>query len=379
MLTGLGTTMKKELRQTFRDKRIVLMLTGIPLIQLIFLGFAVNLEVEDVRTVVADEDHSPESRAFLDGLTAGDAFLKVGGVRSADAAQELVAAGEAKIALVVPVGFGRDLAHGRPTAVQVLVDGSDSNTATIAASAVTTYALQRAMANTRGRLEALAGQSGAAISVSTTRVEPRILYNPTLASRIYFVPGVAASLLLLVTMIVTAMGLAREKEGGTLEQVLVTPLSTTTLILGKTLPYAVIGLFDLAIVVTAGAWIFDVPVRGSLPLLFFGGSLYLLTTLGMGLLMSAIARTQQQAFMGAFFFVMPAILLSGFVTPVENMPAWLQPLTNFDPMRHFVEIMRAVLLKDASLAEMGSQLVALAGIGLTVFSVSAAMLKRRLV
>jgi ABC-2 type transport system permease protein len=260
--------------------------------------------------------------------------------------------------------------------VQVLVDGGDSNRATVARNAVQAYVALRSIALARERLASLAAAGGFSLP-GTVRVEPRVLYNPCLDSRVFFVPGVGASLLLLVTMVVTAMGLAREKEAGTLEQVMVTPIGPGTFIMGKTIPYAMVGLVDLVLVVTAGAWIFGVPVRGSVPLLLAAGTLYLLTTLGLGLLIGTLARTQQQALFGAMFFLMPALLLSGFITPIDNMPEWLRPFTALNPVRHFVEVMRGVLLKDAR-SELLPQIVAMAGIGTCVFAVAVATLRRRM-
>jgi len=210
------------------------------------------------------------------------------------------------------------------------------------------------------------------------QVEPRIFYNPTLDSAIYFVPGVAATLLLMVALIVMAMGLAREKEMGTLEQVLVTPIRPVTLIAGKTLPMGVIGLLDLALVVFAAMVLFDVPVRGSIGLVFLGGALYLLSVLGLGLLLSSLAKTQQQAFYLAMFIMLPATLLSGFMTPIANMPEILQPLTLLNPVRHFVEILRAVMLEGATTSDILPQLVALTGMGVTIFGAAALAVRRNL-
>lgn len=378
MFTALISLFGKELRQTFRDKRMMGLLVIAPVIQLTVLGYAVHLEVEHVRTVVADEDRSPESRAFAEGLLAGDAFDDAGWVENGADALSVLSRGDATVALVVPRGFGRHLAAGERVAVQLLVDGGDSNRALIAQNAASAYALQQSLARADAGLRAASAARGTALALPAVSVEPRVLYNPTLSSQIYFVPGVAGTLLIVVTLIVTAMGLAREKESGTLEQVLVTPIGPTTLVFGKTLPYAVIGMLDLGLVVGVGAWLFDVPIRGSLWLLALGGLLYLLTTLGLGLLIATVVRTQQQAFFGAFFFMMPAILLSGFITPVENMPSWLQPLTVVDPLRHFVEVMRAVLLKSATIGDLASQLVALGGIGLVIFTSATLLLRRRL-
>lgn len=376
-MTALFALMSKEMRQTFRDKRMIALLIIAPLMQLIVLGFAVNLDVVHIPLVAVDEDRTPESRRFIEGLAAGDTFDLVAH-EDVTGALALVERGAVPVAVIVPRGFSRDLARGRPAQVQALVDGGDSNRAIVAQSALSAYGVSRSLALMRDRIQAVAATMGAAPRFSQVRVEPRVFYNPTLESRIYFVPGVAATLLLIVTVVVTSMGLAREREMGTLEQVMVTPISPVTLVLGKTLPYAVIGLADLGLVVAAGAWIFGVPLRGNLLVVLLGGSLYLLSTLGIGLLLSSIARNQQQAFMGAFFIVMPAILLSGFMTPVQNMPDWLQPLSTVDPVRHFVEVMRAVLLKGAGIGDLLPQLAAMAGIGLTVFLTAAMVLYRRL-
>lgn len=378
MWTSLKAMILKEYSQTFRDKRMVWLLTAAPVLQLVLLGFAVNLEVERVPTVIADEDRTPESRQLAAELTAGDAFTLVETLPSARQAAARVARGSESIAVVIPKGYSERLRTGKTAELQALVNGSDSNRAIVAQNALASFVMQRAAAAAMDRADRIAAAQGRALALPRLTVEPRILYNPTLNSQIYFVPGVAATLLLIVTLITTAMGLAREKEMGTLEQVMVTPIRPEILILGKTLPYYLFGLVDLGLVIVGGAWIFDVPIHGSLWLLFVAGSLYMLTTLGVGLLVSAIARTQQQALFGAIFFVMPAILLSGFITPVENMPAWLRPLSGFTPVRHFVEVLRAVLLKDATFTELSAQLVALAGMGIAVYALSAYVLRRRL-
>ncbi|TNF38268.1 MAG: ABC transporter permease [Deltaproteobacteria bacterium] len=376
--TALAAVMLKEIRQTARDKRVIAVLLVAPVIQLIVLGYAVNLDVNHVPTVVADEDRTAESRALVAGLVAGDTFDLTTQVERASDAMAEVAAGRAAVAVVVPRGFARERAAGRPVQLQGLTDGADSNRAIVSQNALMAYATQQALRDVAARIQQLSAARGVATGLGATTVEPRVLYNPTLTSSHYFVPGVAATLLLIVSIIVTAMGLAREKEVGTLEQVLVTPIQPLTLVLGKTIPYGVIGLMDLALVVAAAMVLFDVPLRGDLPTLFTGGALYLLSVLGIGLFVSALARTQQQAFMVAMLFVMPAILLSGFITPVANMPEWLQPLTAFNPVRHFVEVMRAVMLKGSSFEDLLPQLAALAGMGLSIFGLAVVTLSRRL-
>jgi len=362
--TALLAVMLKEIRQTLRDKRVAFVLVVAPVIQRGVLGHAVNLDVRAVPTVVADEDKTAQSRAFIAGLTAGDTLAVRATVDGGEAAREVVGAGRAAVALVLPRGFAADGAAGRPAAVQVLTDGSDSNRATLTQSAVAAYATRAGLVAARARPSVI--------------VEPRLFYNPTLESSHYFVSGVAATLLLLVALVVMAMGLAREKEMGTLEQVLVTPIRPITLIAGKTIPMGVIGLLDLALVLIAAMVLFDVPVRGSIGLLFLGGSLYLLSALGLGLFLSSLAKNQQQAFYMAIFVLMPAILLSGFMTPVANMPEVLQPVTLVNPVRHFVEIMRAVMLEGATLGDIAPQLVALAGIGVVIFGAATLAVRRNL-
>jgi len=379
MRTALWAIILKELRQTFRDKRTAALLIVAPVIQLIVLGFAVNLEVDHVPTAIVDLDRTPESRRFADGLVAGETFEMKGNVDTGEEAIELIDHGKVSIAVVLPAGFERSLGDGLPTQVQLLVDGGDSNRAIIAQNAATAYTTQVGFRLAMDRAQ----QQAAALGVFVKRpallqVQARILYNLTLNSHIYFVPGVGGTLLLVVTVIVTSMGLAREKEAGTMEQIMVTPMSPMVVILGKTLPYALIAFVDLGLVVAGGALIFKVPIRGQLWLIGLAGILYILTTLGIGLLISTVAKSQQQSFMLAFFFMMPAILLSGFMTPIANMPHWLQLVTHFNPVRHLIEVLRAVLLKAATFSDVAPQLVALGGLGITVFLLAVMAMQRQL-
>jgi ABC-2 type transport system permease protein len=229
------------------------------------------------------------------------------------------------------------------------------------------------------RLEESSLGAGRAAAIPRIQIEPRVFYNPRLKSPIFMVPGVVASVLLIVTTLVTAMGVAREREMGTLEQVLVTPMGRTTLVVGKILPFALIGLLDVGLVITAGMYLFDVPLRGSLLTIYAASLLYLMSTLGVGLFLSTISRTQQQAILAGFFFVFPAILLSGFMTPVENMPDWIRVLSYLDPMYYFVDILRAIMLKGAGFADLGEKFVALGGFGVAILTASAIRLRRRLV
>ncbi len=378
MWPSLMAVMIKELRQAFRDKRTAALLLVAPVIQLMVLGYAVDLDVDRIPTAVVDQDRSPASRELARGLTAGRAFQRVAELRDAERAQRMLVDGRAAVAVVLPAGLGRDLDHGRPVQVQVLVDGTDPNRARVAANGASQYFQTRARALALRRLERAAGLQGRSLSLPGVRLEPRVYYNPDLSSAKYMVPGVLAMILVVVTSIVTAMGLAREREAGTMEQLMVTPIRPGVLLTGKCLPFALLGLIDVAAVLVVGAELFDVPIRGSLLVVFAASVLYLMSALGAGIFVAAVTRSQQQAVLGVMFFVMPAVLLSGFMTPIENMPDWIRPLTWLNPMRYFVEIMRACLLKAAGFADLGLHFAALLGFGVAILFFSALRFRKRL-
>ena len=382
MLNELRAVVVKELRQTFRDRRMLMLLIVAPVLQLTLLGYAVNMDVEQVETVVTDEDGSPASRALLRGMLA-DPTLRLRGA-SRDPAAALTA-GEASVALVVPRNYAARLAHGRPVQVQVLVDGTDPVRAQAALDATTRFLQRSGQALREAQLRAAAGAAATEpaltappVSVARISAEPRLLYNPRLRSATYMVPGVAATVLLVITSVITAMSIARERELGTIEQLMVTPIRPTTLLLGKILPFAAIGLVVAGVVLAVGINLFDVPLRGSPLLLLVGTALYLLNTLGTGVFISTMARTQQQAILGSFFFIMPAILLSGFMSPVANMPGWAQLLTVFNPVRHFVELLRACLLKGAGFVELAQPLAALALLGTGMLTLASLRFRKRI-
>lgn len=378
MWISLLAVMIKELRQAFRDRRTAFLLLVAPVIQLVVLGYAVDLDVEEIPTIVVDQDRTPASRALADALTAGSVFERTIDTPSVDLAQRLLEDGEVAVALVIPPGFQRDTANGRTAAVQVLLDGTDPNRAQVASAGTSQFVQIRALATAQSRLEAAAAAQGAVVSLPKLGLEPRIFYNPSLDSAKYMVPGVLGMLLVLVSTLVTAMGLAREREAGTMEQLMVTPLRPSVLLAGKCLPFAVVGLVDVAAVLLFGSLLFEVPMRGPLWVVFLASSLYLLTTLGTGIFVSSITSSQQQAVLASFFFLMPAVLLSGFMTPIENMPAWVQPITWLNPMRYFVTILRACLLKGAGLADLARELLALLLFGVGILTFSALKFHKRL-
>lgn len=375
MRVELLAVVKKELRQTVRDKRMFAMLLLAPVLQLTLLGFAVDLDVDHVPTAVVDKDRTRSSRALVSALLA-DPTLDLA-VRTEDADRPLTS-GEAAVVLVLPRGLERDLAHGRPVQLQVLIDGTNPIRAQAAVDATRRFLQQEALTMMEERIAMQAALSAQVPKIPSISVAPRILYNPSMKSPIYMIPGVAAVVLLIVTTVVTAMGIARERELGTIEQLLVTPMQPSVLLIGKVVPFAGIGLVTAGMVIGIGTNLFSVPIRGSLSLLLLATVLYLMSTLGTGVFISTMASTQQQAILGGFFFLMPAILLSGFMSPIENMPAWVQPLTWINPVRYYVEILRSVLLKGAGFAEMLEPLVALLAFGVGILAAGSLRFRKRM-
>lgn len=375
-LAMLLAVIKKELRQTARDKRMVFLLIGVPVIQLFIFANAVNLDVDHVPTVVVDLDKSQRSLTDLRRLLADGTLTKVGAVDNIPEAERWLETGRAAVVLLIPDGFERDVVRGRRATVQAILDGSDPNRAGIASAAIGQYFGGEAAVLLKARM--LRASPEQPVRLPQLQLHSRVYFNPELETAIYMVPGIMAMLLLLITTIVTAMGLSRERERGTLEQILVTPVHSSMLMLGKILPFAMFGLLDFAIALVVGSYVFDMPLRGSLSLLVVGTLLYLMTTLGVGMLISTFSGSQQQAFMGGFFFMLPAALLSGIMTPIRSMPSWLQPFTLLNPLRHYAELLRGVLLRGATAADLQVQLSVLACIGLVIFA-SAVFRFRRMI
>lgn len=369
----LAAVFRKEVRQTVRDRRIMFMLIVAPLIQTVVLGFAVNYDVDRVATVVVDRDGSAESRLHARRLLADGTLSRSASAGSAGEAEAAIDEGEAAAALILPERLGADLAAGRPAEVQVILDGTDPNRANVAGGAASRYFGEVGEALARERLEGRGAAAPAQIALV-----PRLAFNPGLVTAPFIVPGIAAMLLLIVTTLTTAMGLAREREMGTLEQVLVTPIRPLYLLVGKMAPFVVIGFLDVALLLAVGTWLFGVPLRGNLLVLVAGTLLYLMTTLGVGLLVSTVSTTQQQSFLGGFLFLLPAILLSGVMTPIRSMPGWLQAVTYLNPVRYYVEVMRTTLLKGAGFGDLWPQLAALLLLGGGLLAAATLRFQKRL-
>ncbi len=341
----------KEFRQIFRDPRMIRVIFVSPIIQLLVFGYAVSTDIWNTSTIVVDHDRTAASRELVDALSASGYFeIRHQSEQSADVIRALDG-GHAVVALEIPRGFATALEDHRGAQVQLLLDGTNSNTAGVARSyaeqIITTYGL-------RWRPKA---------ETPAVDLRARAWFNPDLSSRDYNVPAVVGALILLVCLLLTSLAIVREREIGTLEQLRVSPLTAGELIAGKTIPFALIGLADLTLVTTVALFWFGVPFRGSVLLLLVGSVLFLLSGLGLGLLISTISRTQQEAFMASFLVFMPTILLSGFMFPVSSMPKVFQWLTIGNPVRHYIEIVRAVFLKGVGVSALWTQYTALLVIG----------------
>ena len=376
-LHRIGCLLLKELAQMRRDPNLLRVLLVAPMVQLLVLGFAANTDVREISLAIRDQDHSFHSREFARGLGASDYFktYPVTGPDSGDA-QRLVS-GQAGLVVVIPRGFGESLLRRQPAAVQVLADGADSNFAVQGLN----YLQKAARLYSDGlvRVAAAADPAGRALRLPSVVAESRVWYNPELTSRYYLIPGIMALLLLVVTMLVTSMALVKEREEGTFEQLIVTPLRPAEMVIGKLLPFGLVGYIAITFALAVILLVFRVPLRGSIPLLYALTGLFLLTTLGLGLFISTLVKTQQQAMLVATFFVMmPFIMLSGFAFPVENMPRPIQMITQIIPLKYYLIILRGIFLKGSGLAELWPQALVLLGWGLGILALAAARFRKRL-
>jgi ABC-2 type transport system permease protein len=352
----------KEFIQVFRDRKTRGLIFGAPIIQLLVFGYAVTTDVRNIVTVVQDRDNSVMSRELVARFVRSGYFEIAIHADDDRQWQDLLDRGEAQAVLRVNKGFGDEVQAGRTARVQLIVDGSDSNTASIVLQygqrIVGTFSQQILVSQfirSRGAIR-LPGQ---------VEVQSRAWFNENLESRNFFVPGVIATIVALITLQLTSMAVVREKEVGTMEQIMVTPITPLEFILGKTTPFAIIGFADVVLVTLVGVFWFGVPIRGDLLLLFCATAIYLMTTLGVGLLISTVSRTQQQAMLSTFFFFMPAILLSGLMFPIANMPEVVQWVTYLNPMRYYLVIIRGIFLKGIGFEILWPQMAALLVLGAT--------------
>lgn len=374
----------KELIQALRDPRMRVLLFAPPVIQLIVFGFAVNLDVGESKIAWLDRDRTPASYDLRATFEGSPYFSVPIAIESDAEIQDLLDRGQVRAVVHILPGFGADIERGETASVQILVDGSNSNTAAIvaryAAEVVSAYAREVMAAQMRDRVMRSSPINPAPVKISAPGldVRTRVWFNPLLYSRDYFVPGVVVNIVALVTIMLTAMSIVREKEIGTMEQLMVTPIRPMELMVGKLLPFAAVGVVEVAFVTLSALLIFGVPFEGSPFVLLLAAILFILTNLGIGLFMSTISGTQQQALMSSFFYFMPAIMLSGFAFPIRNMPVPIQYLTYLNPLRYMMEIVRGLFLKGIGVDVLWPQLLALLIYGVAILVFSALRFHKRL-
>jgi ABC-2 type transport system permease protein len=368
MLARLKQMLIKEFIQVLRDKRTRMILIVPPIVQMLVFGYAATFEVYHVPTAVLDLDHSRQSRELISRFTSSPYFDVERQLTDARQIRDLVDRGEATVGLEIDAGFARKLEKGETAPVQVIVDATNSNTALIASSYVGQIVMSYGSQAQRQRMGRIAPQLiGRA---PTVELEQRPWYNTDLASRWFFVPGVIGSLTLIMVITLTAFAVVREREIGTLEQIMVTPIRPAEFILGKTLPFFLIGLIDALLIATVGTLWFQVPFRGNVLVLVLGVVLFIICMLGVGLLISTVSSTQQQAMVTAFFFIMPAITFSGFGFPISTMPQWLQYLTYLDPLRYVLVVLRGTYLKGVGMEILWPQMAAMAALGASLLIIA---------
>jgi ABC-2 type transport system permease protein len=368
MLSRLKQMLIKEFIQVFRDKRTRFVLFGPPIIQMLVFGYAATFEIYHVPTVVLDLDHSQESRDLVSRFTSSPYFDVQRQLTDYRQLGELVDRGDATIGMQINPGFAQNLRKGQAAPLQVIVDATNSNTALIASGYINQIALGFARDYQRDRIDRISPQM--VEKLPSVQLEQRPWYNPELRSRWFFIPGIIGSLTLVLVVSLTAFAVVREREIGTLEQIMVTPIRPAEFILGKTLPFFLIGLFDVSLIATVGTFWFQVPFRGHLAVLFLGAVLFLISMLGVGLLISTVSSTQQQAMVTSFFFIMPSIAFSGFGFPISTMPQWLQYLTYLIPLRYFLVVLRGTYLKGVGLDILWPQMAAMGVLGTALLTIA---------
>jgi ABC-2 type transport system permease protein len=369
----ISSIIRKEFLQLFRDPRTLAMAVVIPIVELFLLGYAATSDVRNISMAVWDQSRSPQSRQLLDAFRAADYFTIDYFVGSTDEYQKLIESGDARVALVIPADYDLRVLEGNAKVLMVL-DGSD---ASIGATALSTARLVGQSYATK-ILSEQAALSGRAAPAAPVEVRTQVWYNPDLDSAYFMIPGVIGIILSFITTILTATAVVRERERGTIEQLIVTPIRSWELILGKLLPYVILAFVETFEIIIVGRYWFGVPVRGSLLLIIFTSGLFLMSSLGIGLLASTIANTQQEAMMTVMMFNLPSIFLSGFFFPLEAMPPFLQWVSYAIPLRYYLVVIRALLLKGVGIEAIQSEVIALAIFGVVAMGVASLRFRKRL-
>lgn len=374
MRSRLFSIIRKEFIQIFRDPRTLGLILVMPIVQLFLLGYAATTDVKNVPIAVWDQSRTPESRALLDAFRAADYFRIDYDVRSEEDIRTLIERGDVRAALIIPPDYNRRLLEG-DAQVSMVLDGSD---ATVGSTALSTANLIGQSYSIKVLTEQASRQGRAATVRPPLEVRTRVWYNPDLVSAYFMIPGMIGMILYMITALLTASAIVRERERGTIEQLIVTPIRSWELVVGKIIPYVILGFFDTLEVLLIGRYWFQVPIRGDLGLIFATSGLLLLSSLGIGLFASTIANTQQEAFLTVMFTMLPGIFLSGFFFPLDAMPQFLQIVSYAIPLRYFLVIIRTLLLKGVGLAAIRNEVIALAIFGVVIMSAAAARFRKRL-
>ena len=364
----------KEFKQVFRDPRMKTIIFITPLVQILIFGYAANKDINYVPTAILDRDNTKESREFLRRFTFSKYFIPEHYISTEREENDVLDKGKASVVIHIDRGFGRDLEAGKDAAIQFAFDGTDSNTAMI----IMGYANTITSGYQRDVLKNQAQAKGWTGDFPEVDLHDRAWFNGNLVTRDYYLPGVIAMIVTMMSLLLTSMAIVKEKEIGTMEQLIISPLRPLELILGKLLPFAVIALVQVVLITVLGVFWFKVPLRGNLFLLLFSTCVYLFTTLGIGLFISTISATQQEAEMSMFLFYMPTVLLSGFAYPIANMPQVIQWFTFANPLRYFMVVTRSIFLKGVGIDVLWRQLLPLFVIGIVVISLSALRFRKSL-
>jgi ABC-2 type transport system permease protein len=373
----LRALLVKEFIQMVRDPRTLVMVFLMPIFQLALLGSAANNDVKDIATVIFDQDTTQSSRELLDAMRASGFFAYNYIAYSQEDVNDLISSGKAKVGIIIPSGYSKDLATGRSAQVAVLIDGSDPTVAQAALTAAT-YVGQARSTKILTQQLASRGLAGGNLNTSPIDVRARVLYNPDLVSTYNMVPGIIALLLMQTTTTLTAFAIVRERERGTMEQLIVTPIRNWELVIAKITPYILVSILNTILVLFIATIMFAVPIRGSLILLLLMTMLYLLPNLGLGLLISTIAHTQQEAQFLMMPILLPSMLLSGFIFPFSSMPFILQMVGNVLPLTHFLIILRAIVIKGADMRLYTDQILILVFLSVLVLTGAALRFKKTL-
>lgn len=375
MLERILSILKKEFLQVFRDPRLRIMIFVAPVIQVIVFSYAANTDVTNIRTAIYDLDNTRQSRDVVREFIYSKYFNEIYNINNDAQQKSLIDKSLVDAVIRINRGFAQDIQANRSGEVQLIVDGTDSNTASIVLGYANRIIEKYSAEIMSSRISASLVRIG---KIPRVDLRERAWFNENLISRKYFIPGVIALIVTLMSLLLTAMAIVREKEIGTIEQLIVSPLKSSELILGKMLPFAIISIIDVIIITTVGVFLFKMPIRGSIVLLFACTMLYLLTTLGIGLFISTLSSTQQEAMMSTFLFLFPANLLSGFIFPVANMPQLVQYITFLNPLRYYLVILRGIFLKGIGIKILWPEMLSLLILGLFIFTLSTLRFHKRL-